>query len=169
MVREKTERSEVWWLAYGHSSKSRQPSFAPSTARASVTHSSYGFGWHREKQCFVATRKHGLLSPTSKKYHECDPEIAREIIHCCGHERVHKRFFDTPYSSDGDENIYCVNGWMFRISLDKYGSNRSSEVNLYFYSPVGKVQRVGFHNGMTRSFGSRVKGMGLSDIEVAMK
>ncbi|PCI29281.1 hypothetical protein COB52_02680 [Candidatus Kaiserbacteria bacterium] len=173
MVRRKKERDEVWWIAHGHSSHSRQPSFAPSTARPVVTVSSYGFGWNRKKACFVTTRSHGMLERVNIEDHPCDSGVALGILRRCAYKNVLDRFFDNPYAKDDDADIFSASGYMFGISLSKrYWSNdhkRNAEASLHFYAPDGTRQSINFHNGMTGSFGRSISGLEVSGIKERMQ
>jgi hypothetical protein len=174
MARKKLERSDVWWLARGHNTRSRQPSFAPPTARPSVTHSSYGFGWHRKKACFITSRNHGMLSPTSTKEHQCDPEVAAGILRRCAYKNIMSRFFKDWYAREDKVDLFVSVGHMFAVSLDKSRDNLSggfvpAEANLHFYSPENQVQYIGFHDGMTRSFAQTISGLKIAEIRSLMQ
>lgn len=174
MARKKKERGEIWWLAHGHSTHSRQPSFAPATARPSITTSSYGFGWHRQKACFISSQNHGMLSPTIMKEHPCDPGVALGILRRCAYQNVLTRFFENWYAQVDDVEIYASRGRMFRITLHKSrksfrGGFIPAVAALHFYSPDNQVQSISFHNGMTRSFSQKIRGLKIADIRALMQ
>lgn len=167
------KKGEVWWLANGHSQRSRQPSFAPPTARPSITHSSYAFGWCRKRQCFVTSQSHGLLSPAMVKTYPCDPNVALSMLRRCAYKNVRTRFFDNPYAKEGDAELFAASGHMFGITLNKrhwgHSYNTNAEANLHFYGPDGQLYRISFHNGMTKSFNASVAGKKVDDIARLMK
>ena len=173
MTKGKKERGEVWWLAHGHSSRSRQPSFAPPTARPVVSHSTYRFGWHRKKNCFITSDQHDLLSPFRTSEYPCDPEVALGILRRCAYKNVLNRFFANPYAKEDDAEIFSAAGHMFGITLKKcyLGSGYScdAEANLHFYSPNGERQHIHFHNGMTASFRRNITGMKIAAIQKQMR
>lgn len=169
----KKKRGEIWWLARGHSSRSRQPSFAPPTARPSVTTSSYGFGWNRKQSCFVTSSNHGMFSRTSLKDYPCDPEVAARILRRCAYKNVRDRFFSKPFAKEDDIDVFEAAGHMFGVSLSKCywgeGYNRDSQANLFFYAPEGTCQCISLHNGMTPSFARSLVGLNLADIHGQMQ
>lgn len=148
-------RHEVWWLASGQSSFSRQPSFAPPTARPSVTISSYSFGWSRSKACFVTSRRHDVLSRADIKEYPCNTQVALGMLWHCSRRNTMERFFNKRYSSKADSDVFVAAGYMFGISLD----GRDGEASLHFYSPTGELQRIYLHNGMTSDFYRSITGM----------
>lgn len=96
------KQDEIWWLAYGNSSHSRQPSFAPPTARAVVTLSYYAFGWNKNKSCFISSRRHDVLSSADIKYYPCDRSVALGLLWQCARQEVCNRFFDGRYFQQND-------------------------------------------------------------------
>ena len=147
MNNEKT-RPNVWWLAQGHRSRTRQPSFAPDTARAVVTMSSFAFGWNRYEACFVTSKKHDVLAPADIERYPCDQSVALGMLWQCGRRDIHERFFDGRYRNEDDADIFAAAGHMFGVSL----LGCEGEASLHFYSPSGLLQRVYLHSGMTTSF-----------------
>lgn len=148
-------RNEVWWLASGQSSHSRQPSFAPATARPSVTSSYYRFGWSRSKACFVTSRRHDGLSCADIKEYPCNDQVALSMLWHCARRATLERFFNKRYSSKADRDVFVAAGYLFGVSLD----GRDGEASLHFYSPTGEVQRIHLHDGMTSDFYRSVAGM----------
>lgn len=169
----KKKYGEVWWLAHGHSRRSRQPSFAPLTARPVVSTSSYGFGWHRQRQCFVTSENHDILMPNRIRDYHCDPDVASRILRRCAYKNVLTRFFDNPFAKEDDIDIFAAAGYMFGITLRKryWGAsyNTDAEANLHFYAPNGRLQTISLHNGMTRSFARIISGMKMTDIQHCMQ
>lgn len=163
MVKNENTRSKIWWLANGEHSHSRQPSFAPATARPVVTTSYYGFGWDRGKSCFTTTSRHGIIGPINTKEYQCDFMIAVKILWQCTRKDTLHRFFGKPEGTD-DAAVFEAGGYMFSISLRGCSESSSAEASLQFYAPEGKVQSIHLHNGMTSSFRSRIAGMKLAGI-----
>lgn len=142
------KRNEIWWLARGSSSSSRQPSFAPATARPSVTISSYAFGWNRAKSCFVTSRKHDPLTRADIDEYPCERKVALCMLWLCGRGRIVDRFFGRYCSSESDNDIFVAAGYLFGVSLSEHANTAS----LHFYSPAGHLQRIHLHHGMTADF-----------------
>jgi hypothetical protein len=157
-------RSEVWWLARGSSSHSRQPSFAPSTARPVVTTSFYAVGWHREKSCFVERSQHDLLEPSHHKLYPCDRLVAAAFLRLCARREVLSQFFGGQRKSL-DREVYAAHGHLVALSVGGMGHSTS----LHFYSPRGQAQEICLHNGMTESFRAYLSSVPVGDIYQQMQ
>jgi hypothetical protein len=149
------ERSEVWWLAEGSSSYSRQPSFAPVSARPVVTASYYRFGWYRSKSCFITTRRHDVLSRADTQAYPCERKMALCMLWLCGRSNIAERFFRGYYVRDDDRDVFVAAGYLFGLMVRGF----DAEASLHFYSPQGQLQRISLHNGMTHDFKQTIKGM----------
>lgn len=171
MGRERRKRGDVWWLAHGHSSRSRQPSFAPPTARPVVTHNTYKFGWHRTKHCFITSSQYGWVNHPSVEEYLCDFEVAEKMLRICAYNGIRKRFFEDPYTSDEKAGDFVARGHSFTIKLGRYlrEFRLPAEATIYFDSPDGAPQRISLHHGMTRSFGRTIAGLLIDDIHVRMR
>ncbi len=146
-----TNKKEVWWLASGSSSRSRQPSFAPPTARPSVSFSYYHFGWNRETSSFVTSSKHDLLAPARSQEYPCERSVALCIIWQCA-RRLH-RYDDIWYK-------FAAAGTMCAIS----SRSDDGEITLHFYSPTWELQHISLHNGMSASFCNRIRNLSATEI-----
>ncbi len=173
MARRKKKRDEVWWLANGQSSSSRQPSFAPPTARPVVTTTYFRFGWHRKRACFVTCRMHGLEMPGDRHEYPCDPRVALGILRQCAYNNTRARFFGRLHVTEEDAEVFVIAGHMFSISLRMPYSSRGSfscaEATLQFYAPDGTLHSINLHNGMTRSFHRSIAGLKVMDIQEQMR
>lgn len=159
-----TRDDSIWWLAIGSQEHRRQPSFAPATARPSITYSWFGFGWNREAGCFVTGSRYDLLAPPRLTEFACDRKVARAMLCLCASKRVCDRFFRNYYSNVDDADVFAAADSMFGLQLRKsarVGSNGLSEAEaqLSFYSPEGEVQTIHLHDGMTISLGKRLGGL----------
>lgn len=169
----KKERHPIWLLATGHSSHSRQPSFAPSTARPVTTTSFYYFGWHRQHQCFVTQRQHDIMSRPTEKQFPCDPKVAAQFLRKCACVYMGKRFFQNPYTRSDDAIEFEVAGSACSVSLSACRNSLSggtimAEASLRFLDPDGGTQSIRFHDGMTRSFGDKIADLRAADIRARM-
>ncbi len=148
---DKVNRREVWWLAEGSSSFSRQPSFAPPTARPSVTSSFYRFGWSRTTSSFVTSSRHDLLAPAHCKEYPCERAVALCMIWQCA-RRLQR------YNAEWD--TFAAADTMCAIS----SRLRDGEICLHFYSPAWKLQQISLHDGMSASFRRSIEKLSAAQI-----
>jgi hypothetical protein len=141
-----TNKKEMWWLAKGSSSFSRQPSFAPPTARPSVTTGFYHFGWNRTTSSFVTRSTYNLLTPAYCKEYPCERAVALCMIWQC--VRRLQQY-------DAEWDTFTAAGTMCAISSRPC----DGEICLHFYSPTWKLQRISLHCGMSTSFMSHIKNL----------
>lgn len=157
MVLEKKVHNNVWWLAEGQYSRSRQPSFAPPTARPSVSASYYKFGWSRSEMCFITHTKPDLLLPARVNEYPCHRSVALGILWHCARTDIARRYFG--YCQGDGRDVFIASGYLFGISVRERGGMTDTEAGLYFYSPTGALQSVSLHDGMALSFAATLKGM----------
>lgn len=168
MVRRQTSNPEIWWLAMGSHSRSRQPSFAPATARPVVDTTYYKFGWNREKACFTTLKQHGLFASPMFQDYACDRTVALVLLWYCARTYIKKRFFDTYYVQEHDAELFVAAGHMCGVTRMKCRDMYKSRAGLSFYSPDGVVQTISLHDGMTQHFGRTMVGMSAVQIRKNM-
>lgn len=159
-----------WLLARGHDQHSRQPSFAPVSARPVVTHISYSLRWNNEHKCFETCRIFGIDKST--KQYPCDPEVAHAILCHCADEETQSRFFLKKYPKKDDREIYSANGHLFSISISSASRGKyfgEAAVSLSFYSQDFMVQHIYLHDGMVGTFGKSLNGLNSEDIAARMR